>query len=436
MPARDTSPLDTALDPMPDAPVCVALSGGLDSATLLDVLARRCSAQSRPLRAVHVHHGLSAHADAWAVACAAMCASAGVALTVRRVVVATREGGGVEAAARDARRAAFADVLEPGDVLALAHHRDDQAETFLLRALRGSGTDGLGAMHAWQPFARGHLWRPWLELSRDAIERHAALHGLHWIEDDSNADARFDRNYLRRHVMPLLRERWPHAGAALAMSAAHCRDATALLRDEDARALDGVRTPDPQVLSISALRAVTPLRLARVLRAWTTSLGLPPLPRVGVERIAADLLSARTDASASFDWHGASVRAWRDLMHAGRTRAPLAAAFVATWGGDDVFDLPDGGRLQLEGAVRLDAPVQVRARTGGERITLPGRSHSHALKHVVQDRAIAPWTRAHLPLLFAADGELLAAGDLIQSDRFDAWMRTTGARLIWTPPRD
>ena len=436
MPSRDTSLLDAALDPMPGPALCIGLSGGLDSATLLHVLAQRCRRDARALRAVHVHHGLSAHADAWVAACEAMCASLEVPLVVRRVHVDAREGQGIEAAARDARRAAFADVLEPGEVLVLAHHRDDQAETVLLRALRGSGPDGLGAMQAWRPFARGHLWRPWLDRPRALIEAHARAHDLRWIEDDSNASDRFDRNYLRHHVMPLLHARWPHASDALATSAAHCRDATRLLDHDDALALAAMRVRDTHALSIMSLGELPSERRGRVLRAWIASLGLPPLPRTGVQRIEVDLLNARADASASFAWHGAIIQAWRDLLHARRLREPLASTWHATWTGDGVYALPDGGTLALDGIAQFDSPVVLRARSGGERITLPGRTHSHSLKHVLQEWGIAPWTRAHLPLILTSDGDLLAAGDLIYSASFTGWLGDRGARLIWTQPHD
>lgn len=434
MPSRVPRPLDAAFEPLPDAALCVALSGGLDSTVLLHVLSRQCRAQSRPLRALHVHHGLSVHADAWVTACDALCSGLGIPLVVRRVDVDVDAGFGIEAAAREARRATFAEVLRPGEILVLAHHRDDQAETFLLRALRGSGPDGLGCMQTWQDFAHGQLWRPWLELPRHAIEAHAHAHGLRWIEDDSNADERFDRNYLRRNVMPLLQARWPHADEAFARAAVYAREAAALLRDEDMRALASLRTADDHVLSLAGLRPLPRVRRARVLRAWIASLDLPPLPRVGIQQIETDLLDARPDSAASFVWQGTVVQAWRDLLYAGCACEPLAATFNVAWRGEDVLELPGGGQLRLEGTARLDASVQVRARVGGERITLPGRIHSHALKNVLQDLGVPPWVRAHLPLLVDSDGMVLAAGDLVHSSTFDAWLRARSARLVWTAP--
>jgi tRNA(Ile)-lysidine synthase len=176
----------------PDAPVLVGLSGGLDSTVLLHRLAADPAMRARGLRAIHVDHGLQAASAGWAAACVVTCEALGIDCVVRRVDVVDT-GHGPEAAARDARRSAFADALRDGEWLALAHHRDDQAETLLLRLLRGSGVDGLGAMRATVPFARGTLWRPLLPFARAQLHAAATAAGLAWHEDASNLDARFDR---------------------------------------------------------------------------------------------------------------------------------------------------------------------------------------------------------------------------------------------------
>lgn len=421
------------LDQTGSAPLVVALSGGLDSMVLLHALAAMPAARIRGLRALHVHHGLHAGADAWQMHCEAACEALRVPLRTVRVDVPRDHGEGLEAAARHARHAAFADELEAGEVLVLAHHRDDQAETFLMRALRGSGVDGLGAMQAWRAFARGWLWRPLLAYPRAQLLAYAQAHGLQWIDDPSNDDTRFDRNFLRRRVLPLLRERWPHADAAFARSAGLCSDAAGLLDEGDAHALARLRTADPNILDRRALRALPAPRRARVLRCWVAELGLPPLPAGGITCIEADVLDARDDADPRFAWHGATIRAWRDLLHADRPYPVLPAAWRCEWDGAIPIRLPGGGELHLEGGRPFDAPVTVHARQGGERITLPGRDHSHALKHVLQELGIPPWERERLPLVSNAQGELLAAGDLVYAAAFDAWLLQNGLRLRWLP---
>lgn len=408
----------------------VGVSGGLDSIALLHALALLPEVRLRGLRALHVHHGLHADADAWREHCAAVCAQLQVPFRSVHVEV-TRSGEGLEAAARHARHAAFVDELAADEVLVLAHHRDDQAETFLLRALRGSGVDGLGGIRPWRRFGNGWLWRPLLDRTRAELRAYAELHGLHWVEDPSNSDVRFDRNFLRAQVLPLLRTRWPHADAALAAAAALCAEADELLSAEDARQLAQARTADPHVLMRDVMMGMPAARRARVLRLWIQELGLPPLPAEGVVRIEAEILPARPDADPRFHWRDVEIRAWRDLLHAGPTYSPLPATWRQPWDGTAPLALPDGSRLTLSGTAGFETPLIAHARQGGERIALPGRSHSHALKQVLQDLGVPSWVRDRLPLLSTADGEVVAAADLAYSAQFDAWLRERGARLRW-----
>jgi tRNA(Ile)-lysidine synthase len=411
------------------APILIGYSGGLDSSVLLHLLARDADLRGRGLRAIHVHHGLHTQADAWAAHCEHACAALGVPLQVVRVAVDASSGLGIEGAARAARHAAFAQALGEGEILALAHHRDDQAETFLLRALRGSGVDGLAAIRPWRAHARGWLWRPLLDIPRDQLTAHAHAHGLRWIEDPSNADSGFNRNFLRNHVMPLLRERWPHAAANLARSASLSAQAVDLLDTEDALALAKAQGEDGS-LDLCVLETLPGERRARVLRRWIDASGLPPLPANGIAHIEHHLLRARRDAEARFDWSGGRVQRWRNALHAGHIHAPLPPEWSQSWDGGSPLALPTGDRLELIGTESFDTPLRVHARQGGERLLLPGRTHHHSLRHVLQERDIAPWLRARMPLLSNAD-ELLAAGDVILSARMAAWLQARGACLRW-----
>ncbi len=410
-------------------PVCVALSGGLDSSVLLHALATLPDYRARGLRALHVHHGLHAEADAWLAHCAAFCAALDIALEVRHVRVEPHSGLGLEGAARVARRAAFADSLQAGEWLALAHHRDDQAETFLLRALRGSGPDGLAAMQSQRAFAAGQLWRPLLALPRSALLAYGQAWALHWIEDPANTDLHHDRNFLRHQLLPLLRQRWPHADAAFAASAALSGQASALLGLGEAAWLAEHAVGGP--IALAALRSEPPARRARLLRRWVAQHQAPPLPAQGVAMIEAQVLPAAD--GARFAWHGVEIRRWRDHLHLLPPPSPWPADWAAPWDGRMPLALPDGGRLALHGAEGFDAPRMVRARRGGERLRLPGRAHSHPLKHLLQETAIPPWRRFTLPLLWDGD-TLLAAGDALLSADLSAWLQARGAHIAWQPP--
>lgn len=415
-----------------DAPLLVGYSGGLDSTVLLHWLQHSAQRAGHTLRAIHVHHGLQADADHWAAHCQHQCDALGVALTVCHVQVERDAGLGLEGAARLARRAAFAAQLRHDEVLVLAQHQDDQAETFLLRALRGAGVDGLAAM-AGESVLDGHrLWRPLLEVPRAGLLAYARQHALEWIEDPSNTDDGPDRNYLRLHVLPLLRQRWPHAAQALASSAAHCGGLRQMLDEEDDELLQHLQAA-PCVLSVELLKQVSAQRRARVLRRWVLAHGAEPLPARVVAQLEHELLPAAPDRDAQVRWRQHSIRQWRGhwyLLPAGLPQLPIH--WRALWDGRAPLALPDGGELTLEGAVAFDAPMQVQARRGGERIQLPGRAHQHALKDCLQREHLAPWRRAQLPLLFA-DGQLQAAADVVHSAAMQAWLLQHGAQLHWRP---
>ncbi|HST45161.1 MAG TPA: tRNA lysidine(34) synthetase TilS [Luteimonas sp.] len=455
-PAQPGLPLGPT-PPQVAAGLHVALSGGLDSMALLHALATDPVLRGG-LRALHVDHGLHPSAPAWAATCTEACARLGVPLTVVRVDVARHAGQGIEAAARAARLEAFARAIG-GGVIALAQHQRDQAETFLLRALRASGVDGLAAMSPLRAHADGWLWRPLLAVPRDALHAYAVAHGLPWVDDPSNQDEALDRNFLRLRVLPLLRTRWPGSDAAFARAATLAGEASTLLEAGDDALLASALDADG-ALAIEPLRAWPAARTARVLRRWVALRGLPPLPAEGVRRLP-DLLSHVTSpAIATFEWSGAAVSRWRRHLHGYRVRPPLPADYRAGWSGGEPLRLPGGGWLCLQaipaatssgiemqspaagrtfaGVAAEDAgppsgwgPFVVRARHGGERIRLPGRRHRHALKHVLQDAGVPPWLRTRMPLLCAADGRLLAAGDRILADGVEAGLRTLGLRLAW-----
>ncbi|WP_127170398.1 tRNA lysidine(34) synthetase TilS [Xanthomonas perforans] len=420
----------------PPGPVLLAYSGGMDSSVLLHLLAATPRYRHAGFRALHVHHGLHADADAWAAHCQRTCDTLQVPLQIVRVQVARDSGLGLEAAARHARHAAFAQALTAGEWLALAHHRDDQAETFLLRALRASGPEGLAAMRPQRPFASGTLWRPMLAHARADLLAYAHAQGLRWIEDPSNADPRHDRNFLRSQVVPLLQQRWPQAPDALARSAQLSADASALLLQQDMALLPSVRTASG-ALDLQALRAQPVERRARLLRAWVSAAHAPPLPAQGVAALEREIDNHAADRQACFAWQQVEVRRWRQYLFLHRHAAAWPSDWHAQWDGAAPLHLPDGAQLRLLGApgLRFAQPLLVRARRGGERIVLSQRTHSHQLKHLLQALDLPPWERGRLPILW--DGtQVLAAGDCIISATLDAWLQTNAAALQWRAAAD
>lgn len=252
--------------PVP-ADVCVGLSGGCDSVVLLHALSRVVPVGH--LTAVHVHHGLSSHADAWAEFCRRYCEDLAVPLEVRRVGVLDTQGAGLEAAARAARYAAFAEL--PARILMLAHHRGDQAETVLFNLLRGSGIAGLAGMRDARSHGAQLILRPLLDCTRDAIEAYARAEGLAWVDDESNADRRHARNFLRHDILPPLRGRFPAVDALLAKTAGHCAEAGALL--DDLAALDWAQAADGDAVGLASLASFSEARIRNLLRYRLRQLG-------------------------------------------------------------------------------------------------------------------------------------------------------------------
>lgn len=424
--------LDHALAAAPAGALAVGLSGGLDSSVLLDAFARLPSARARGLCALHVDHGLHPDSPRWAEHCAAFCAAREVPLQVLTVQVQQIETLGLEAAARQARYGAFGAALVPGTLLCLAQHRDDQAETLLLRLLHGAGHEGLAGMRRLRPFARGWLWRPLLGHARVELANYATRHAVRWLEDPANRDPRHARNHLRHAVLPALAARWPDAAARIAAAATRLREEADVLEASAEAALALAQGVDPATLAVPVLRLQPPALRRAVVGRWLDRCGLPRPPPGLWQRLEPDLLDARSDATPLLAWRGAELRRYRDLLHA---MAPLPAPardWSCAWSGAEPLPLPPGfGRLALDPPCALE-PMTVTPRRGGERLRQPGARRE--LRTLLQDLGVPPWRRDRLPLLFAADGELQAAGDLALAPAFAERLRAAGTRLRWSPP--
>ncbi len=409
----------------------IAFSGGLDSTVLLYVLATLSQTESLPaLNAIHVHHGLQAAADAWPEHCQSVCAALGVPLKVMGVQV--QSGASLERAAREARYQAFIETLHDNEVLLTAQHRDDQAETLLFRLLRGAGVRGLSAMPRQRPLGRGNLLRPLLDVSRAELEAYATEQGLSWIEDPSNQDRQFSRNFLRHQIFPVLTARWPQAAATMARSAAHLNEAQGLLDElaqiDLARASSGgefdwLGLPS---LELAPLAQLSVARQRNALSHW-----LEPqtrLPDTDHWSGWADLRDAAGDAApvwrlADGELHRAGGRIWwlgGCWLHA----VPAAGA----WPDPSIaLSLPGNGVLAFTGQIP-DGPLHIRYREGGEAMDLPGRGHRD-LKRLLNERAVPSFVRGRLPLLYRGE-QLLAVANLhgLDGSVLGNW------RLHWQPP--
>ena len=307
----------------PSQPTAAPAAGNLSQPTASP--ARSPLRRSLPLAAIHVDHGLHPDSPAWAEHCRQVCAALGVPLTLRRLALHRRPGESLEALAREGRYALLRELAGPGDLVLTAQHRDDQAETLLLALLRGSGVKGLAAMPMVAPLGGARLLRPLLECSRAQLLAWAQARKLRWLEDPSNADPAFDRNFLRARVLPVLAERWPACATSLARTAAHCADAQGLIEGLAAAELAHLGGSRPGTLSLRRLAALEPALLAAVLRHWIAGLGLPPPDSRHLGRIRDELLTARPDRQPLVAWPGAEARRYRDDLY---VMAPLPAVPV------------------------------------------------------------------------------------------------------------
>ena len=476
--------------------ILVGLSGGVDSVALLHLLHELAPRFSWQLSALHVHHGISPNADAWAEFCAALCKGYGIPLTIERVDIAPlRNEHGIEAAARKLRHAAFAS--QPCDFVALAHHADDQAETLLLQLLRGAGVKGAAAMpfvsHAvtstpsplavandlaavvGQPsqmassFIRegwgegvAHqpvLFRPLLHVSRREILDYAAAHGLRWIEDESNADDGYPRNFLRHRVLPLLEERFPACRDTLARSAQHFAEASELL-DDLARLDAPDLSPSPAsgveagfreacfppleptgdaapvvgrgaggrgegALEVSHLQTLSPPRAKNLLRWFLHSLGAPMPQAAQLDDMLHQLRDARQDAAVRVAYGDCEVRRYRGKVYVLHAPGEFDRNQVLPWQGEAgldwpalnarlVFERTQGGGISMEKLQR--APVTLRLRQGSETLRPHPDAATRTLKNLLQEHHVPPWRRERLPLLYCGEELVCVPGVAIAAE--------------------
>jgi len=420
--------LRRALREHPAGTLCVAFSGGPDSTALLHALAGLEEARARGLRAVHVDHGLHAHSGAWAGQARQFCSVLEIECVVMHVRVERQSGEGLEAAARHARYAAFAEVLRDDERLLLGHHRDDQAETVLLKLLRGSGPEGLGGMRELRPLGAGLLWRPLLQTPREVLRDYVQRHHLPVIDDPSNADTQLSRNYLRNEILPRVVEHWPHAIDSILHASAHQRAAADALRTQWLAAFARLHDNATGSLDAAAWLALPPALRDPLLDHWLRARGrrIPTLAqRAQIER---QLRALREGRVPCIHWPDTDLRIWKGRLWALPPAQTWPSTWEAAWTGEPLA-LPDGARLEWQGTP-LREPLTVRLRRGGERIRPSGDRHTRELRDLFQQAQLPPWQRAACPLIYAG-GELLAVADRWRSDAGEAWFREAGGQPLW-----
>jgi len=377
----------------------VGFSGGLDSTVLLHVLSQT------PLRpklvAVHVNHGLSINANMWALHCQRFCEQHVVAYQLFHLHLS--KGASLEARARHGRYEVFTSLLASDDALLLAHHQQDQAETVLLNMMRGAGVDGLTAMEASRVVGLGVLLRPFLGVSRQTLEDYAVKHQLSYVEDESNTDLHFSRNYIRHQILPLLRARWPAVDRSLAQTAMHAADARMQLR-----ALAEIDCPSlsvsSDVLSLTPWSSLPRARVMNVLRSWFHNLQLQSPSTVIYQRIYDELIQSAIDKKPCVQWGNVTLRRYRDALYLCSGEMRLPTQMVLEW-----IKFPEPLLLDAQHALLVTpmsggfrcpeaSEISVRYRQGGETWVYHGQTKT--LKKCFQAWGVPPWVRDYVPLVY------------------------------------
>lgn len=406
----------------------------MDSVLLLHLLHQLAPRYQWQISALHVHHGISPNADVWADFCAALCARLNINLVIERVNIAPlRDELGIEAAARKLRHVAFAG--QTCDFVALAHHADDQAETMLLQLLRGAGIKGAAAMPVLKSATtqtRATV-RPLLDFPRAQLLAYAKQHGLQWVEDESNADEYYPRNFLRQRLLPLLEQKFPAYRATLTRAAQNFAEAGELL-DELAQQ-DGQLFPAPTGgargasgechLELSNLYPLSLPRAKNLLRYFLHTQGAPMPQTVQLDQMLHQLLDAREDAAVCVTFGGWQVRRYRDKAYAFRAPGAFDPGFVLAWNGETelawpalntrlVFTPSQGRGISLQ--KMQQAPVTLRLRHGGETLRPHPAAATRSLKNLLQQHNIPPWQRERLPLLYCGDELVCVAGVAVAAE--------------------
>ncbi len=423
--------------------VYVAYSGGLDSHVLLHSAVATLGEER--VVALHINHQLSEQAGDWAEHCAEVCGSLNVDLQVH-VVDVCQQISSTENTAREARYQVFERLLGEGDILLLAHHQDDQAETVLYRLLRNSGPRGLAGIPVTRTVGLGSLRRPLLQLPRSELASYASEHQLSWIEDPSNADLLHDRNYLRHQVTPALAQRWPDFAARIAASASLCQQADVLnndLAEIDLNTLTEKRERLGWSIDLSGFAALSILRQANVLRYWAGQHCQSPPGYHSVMAVLDSVLPAGQDRTPLVSWPGGEWRRFNGrlfLLPGGWNKQVPEAC---EWQSQSPLQLADGSTLSASSTSGLGLkllpgePLLIKFRRGGERCRPAGRVGSSSLKKLLQEYQLEPWLRDRIPLIYKPSttgekgAELIAVGDLWVCQGFTAEGGDCAYALCW-----
>lgn len=389
--------------------IILGYSGGLDSTVLLDVYAKQAPETFiARTQVVHIHHGLSPNADHWSEQCAEQSKLRNLPFKLIKVNAKAEEGESPEAAARNARYQAFQSLMSDDYYLLTAHHQDDQVETFFLQLFRGAGIKGLMGMPEVKNLEKGQLIRPLLHYSRQQLQDYANDNHLIWIDDESNFDTSFQRNFLRHQVLPLIQRKWPGLTNAVLRTEQLCQKSNVLLNEIAAEDLANSKTENFNQLQIDKLLTLSLERRNNLMRYWISANQFILPSQIKLQQIEKTILHADTDANPIVAWQGAEIRRYRNHLYLLEPLEIFDNKITLLWDGKSILNLPNQlGTIDASIYEKLHIPIansnvqiSIRFRQGGETLKIPGRAGHHELKNLFQEWGIPPWLRSRVPLLY------------------------------------
>ncbi|CAM8368844.1 MesJ tRNA(Ile)-lysidine synthase MesJ [Candidatus Methylopumilus universalis] len=414
----------------------VALSGGIDSVVLLHLLHQLQKAQKFTLKAIHVHHGLSKNADKWVKFCEKLCKKLSVPLDVHHIKLPQKKSLGIEGEARQLR---YEKLLQTKtDLVVLAHHEDDQAETFLLQLIRGAGVKGLSSMAHFDATRR--LWRPLLNASRIDIESYAKKHKLKWIEDESNLNIDFDRNFIRSKVLPILKNRFNHIIKVISRSSSHLAEAQYLLDDLAKIDLKSYFKSYnyKHKLQVKALDKLSNARAKNVLRYWLEINDQMMPSKDLLDELLRQVLTAKKDAKLKIQLSkDFEIRRYKDEIYIAEKKQKGQKNYEIIWKGESEILLPNGAQLNFKKVkgrgINLkflnDQKLKIRNRQGGESFKPDSKRPTKKIKQLLQESVLPPWERENLPLIFVGD-DLAAVPNFGVDIKFQSKSKELGLEVI------
>ncbi len=416
----------------------VALSGGLDSCVLLYLFYLNKKRINQKVQVVYVDHQLQKLSQDWDVFCKALCQDYGFDYQCLKITGSCPKEMSVEEWAREERYKLISDEMEQDDILFTAHHQDDQMETFFLQMLRGSGPRGLVAMPVHKVFFCGYHIRPFLDCSRNDLQLYAKKNGLKYINDPSNEDVRFNRNYLRNKLLPLIKERWPGYKEAVSRLIKHQQEVKLLLDEVADQDLVQALLESSSGIDMKKIEALSISRKKNLIAYWLKQQGLNQPNAKHMEQLINDIFGAAEDKNPCVNWEGVEVRRYRNILYALKPLQEHNPLETYQWNLNQSLLLDDdclsAGLIKGQGIAKkhLDNDVvEVRFRQGGEKIRPYNQKVSKTVKQIFQEKGVLPWYRDRIPLVYV-DGQLAVIPGICISELFCADKDENAWQIEWS----